>query len=79
MRAFKQTNPVVAISNSFNAARKTAKNYIMKNCYWSERTYYRKIKGHEKLTAAETEVIATAYKFFISEPLTLQLNQLLTA
>lgn len=72
----KQINPVIAINVQFRNARCNAKNYIIQHCFWGERTYYRKMKGYQKLTPHETEVIANAYKIFFSEPLTQQLNQL---
>ncbi|MCC6634551.1 MAG: hypothetical protein IT251_03515 [Chitinophagaceae bacterium] len=63
------TNPLQVINKEYKAARKEAMYYIMDNCGWSCRTYYRKMENFEKITATESMVIAEAFKKFIHQPL----------
>lgn len=65
----KTTNPFAAINQRYVDARQQAKQYIIANLYWSERTYYRKMNQLHTLTERENEVIATAFTKFIHEPL----------
>ncbi|MFC4232153.1 hypothetical protein ACFOW1_09640 [Parasediminibacterium paludis] len=64
-----KANPFAAINQSYMDARAKAKQYIIENLYWSERTFYRKMNQPQKLSDRENEVIATAFKIFIHEPL----------
>ncbi len=63
------TNPFAEVNQRYNTSRSQAKQFIMNNLFWSERTYYRKMNQRHELTDCENEVIATAFKKFIHEPL----------
>lgn len=63
------TNPLQAINNEYKDAKRKAMDYIMDNCGWSLRTYYRKMENMEKITAAESIIISEAFKQFIHQPL----------
>jgi hypothetical protein len=65
----KTANPFADINIRYVRGRVKAKHYIMENLYWSEPTFYRKMRQLDKLSDAENEVIATAYRLFIHEPL----------
>lgn len=61
----KTTNPFAVLNQRYKNARK----YIVKNLYWSERTYYRKMNQLHELNERENEVIIEAYRLFLYEPL----------
>lgn len=63
------TNPFAHINNEYKVARRQAMYYIMENCGWSSRTFYRKMDNMEKITAAESLIITEAFKIFIHQPL----------
>lgn len=62
-------NPFAQINKEYKVARRQAMDYIMQNCGWSLRTFYRKMDNIEKITAAESIVITEAFKLFIHQPL----------
>lgn len=69
MAILNQTNPFAEVNKSYTHGLFLAKRYIMRNLYWSERTFYRKRRQPQKLSDRDNEVIATAFKKFIHEPL----------